>query len=188
LLKLYKIDYYQYMNLIHICSIFYNISRLQKLLVNAIQMSIVICMIALIQRVSSASVEVKHKNVAEISSGLLALIGVQRGDNETKADKLLQKLLNYRVFEDDQGRMNLGLVAIDGGLLLVPQFTLAADTSSGLRPGFSSAAAPHEGQHLFEYLVAKAQGNFKHVCSGVFGADMKVSLVNEGPATFWLEV
>ena len=151
-------------------------------------MSIVISMIALIQRVSSASVEVKHKNVAEISSGLLALIGVQKQDDETKADKLLQKLLNYRVFEDDQGRMNLSLAAIEGGLLLVPQFTLAADTSSGLRPGFSSAAPPEEGRRLFEYLVAEAQGHFKHVCSGVFGADMKVSLVNEGPATFWLEV
>jgi len=145
-------------------------------------------MIALIQRVSCASVEVKHKNVAEISSGLLALIGVQKQDDETKADKLLQKLLNYRVFEDDEGRMNLSLAAIEGGLLLVPQFTLAADTSSGLRPGFSSAAPPEEGRRLFEYLVVEAQGHFKHVCSGVFGADMKVSLVNEGPATFWLEV
>jgi len=145
-------------------------------------------MIALIQRVSSASVEVKHKNVAQISSGLLALIGVQKQDNEIKADKLLQKLLHYRVFEDAEGRMNLSVAAIEGGLLLVPQFTLAADTASGLRPGFSSAAPPEEGRRLFDYLVTEAQGQLKHVGSGVFGADMKVSLVNEGPATFWLEV
>lgn len=145
-------------------------------------------MIALIQRVSSASVEVKKKNIAEISTGLLALVGVQKDDDEAKAEKLLRKLLNYRVFEDENEKMNLSLSDIEGGLLLVPQFTLAADTSSGLRPGFSTAAPPDEGQRLFEYLVAQAQGHFKHVCSGVFGADMKVSLVNEGPATFWLEV
>ena len=145
-------------------------------------------MIALIQRVSSASVDVKKKNVAEISTGLLALIGVQKDDDEAKADKLLHKLLNYRVFEDDNERMNLSLNDIEGGLLLVPQFTLVADTASGLRPGFSTAAPPDEGQRLFEYLVTQAQANFKSVSSGVFGADMKVALVNEGPATFWLEV
>ena len=145
-------------------------------------------MIALIQRVSSASVVVKQKNIGQISTGLLALIGVQRNDDENKADRLLQKLLNYRVFEDDQQRMNLSLQDIQGGLLLVPQFTLAADTVKGLRPGFSSAATPEEGKRLFEYLVHQAQSSYKQVSTGLFGASMQVSLVNEGPATFWLEV
>jgi len=144
-------------------------------------------MIALIQRVSSAHVQVKHKNVAEISTGLLALIGVQQNDTGSNADKLLHKLLNYRVFEDEQQRMNLSLSDIQGGLLLVPQFTLAADTKKGLRPGFSTAAVPEEGEWLFEYLVHQAQEQFKTVGTGIFGADMQVSLVNEGPATFWLE-
>lgn len=145
-------------------------------------------MIALIQRVSSASVSVKHKNVAEISDGLLALIGVQKDDDETKADKLLSKLLKYRVFEDAQGKMNLSLEDTRGGLLLVPQFTLAADTSKGLRPGFSVAASPETGHRLFEYFLDQARKKHQKVCSGVFGADMQVSLVNEGPATFWLQV
>jgi len=145
-------------------------------------------MIALIQRVSAASVTVKRKNIGEIETGLLALIGVQPGDTEQAADKLLQKLLHYRVFEDSQQRMNLSLQDIQGGLLLVPQFTLAADTAKGLRPGFSTAATPQQGKRLFDYLATQAQANYKKVASGVFGADMQVSLVNEGPATFWLEV
>ena len=145
-------------------------------------------MIALIQRVSSASVSVKQKNVADISEGVLALIGVEREDDEQKAHKLLNKLLNYRVFEDSQGKMNLSLVDIQGGLLLVPQFTLAADTSKGLRPGFSVAATPEAGQRLFEYFLDQARKKHSKVSSGVFGADMQVSLVNEGPATFWLQV
>lgn len=145
-------------------------------------------MIALIQRVSAASVSVKHKNIGEIETGLLALIGVQPDDNEQSADKLLHKLLHYRVFEDEQQRMNLSLQDIQGGLLLVPQFTLAADTAKGLRPGFSTAASPQEGKRLFDYLVTRAQENYKKVASGVFGADMQVTLVNEGPATFWLQV
>ena len=145
-------------------------------------------MIALIQRVSSASVTVKSKSIGQISKGTLALIGVQKDDDERNARKLLHKLLNYRIFEDGQGRMNLSLQDIDGGLLLVPQFTLAADTLKGLRPGFSTAAPPEEGRRLFEYLVQQSQMQYKHVSTGLFGADMQVSLVNEGPATFWLEV
>lgn len=145
-------------------------------------------MIALIQRVSSASVTVKSKSIGQISKGTLALIGVQKDDDERNAIKLLHKLLNYRIFEDGQGRMNLSLQDIDGGLLLVPQFTLAADTLKGLRPGFSTAAPPEEGRRLFEYLVQQSQMQYKHVSTGLFGADMQVSLVNEGPATFWLEV
>lgn len=145
-------------------------------------------MIALIQRVSAASVTVKRKNIGEIETGLMALIGVQPDDTDETADKLLHKLLHYRVFEDSQQRMNLSLQDIHGGLLLVPQFTLAADTAKGLRPGFSTAATPQQGKRLFEYLVTQAQANHKKVASGVFGADMQVSLVNEGPATFWLEV
>ncbi|MGD2118971.1 MAG: D-aminoacyl-tRNA deacylase [Chromatiales bacterium] len=144
-------------------------------------------MIALIQRVSSASVHIKGKNIGQIGVGLLALIGIEQDDDTSHADKLLHKLLNYRVFEDDTGRMNLSLQAIAGGLLLVPQFTLAADTSKGLRPGFSTAAAPADGERLFHYLLQQAQGSYQHVSSGVFGADMQVSLVNEGPATFWLQ-
>ncbi len=145
-------------------------------------------MIALIQRVSAASVSVNKKNIGEIETGLLALIGVQPDDNEQSADKLLHKLLNYRVFEDEQQRMNLSLQDIQGGLLLVPQFTLAADTAKGLRPGFSTAASPQAGKKMFDYLVTQSQANYKKVASGVFGADMQVALVNEGPATFWLEV
>ena len=144
-------------------------------------------MIALIQRVSSASVTVKNRNIGQISTGILALVGVQREDNEASADKLLHKLLNYRVFEDQQGRMNLSLQDIEGGLLLVPQFTLAADTAKGLRPGFSTAAPPDEGKRLFDYLIVQTQAQYRHVSTGLFGADMQVSLVNEGPATFWLE-
>ena len=145
-------------------------------------------MIALIQRVSSASVSVRHKNIGQIATGLVALIGVQKMDDEHKADKLLHKLLNYRVFEDDQQRMNLSLQDIHGGLLLVPQFTLAADTVKGLRPGFSTAASPEQGKRLFEYLAQQAQSQYKSVSTGLFGADMQVALVNEGPATFWLQV
>ena len=145
-------------------------------------------MIGLIQRVSSAAVDVKNKNVAQIERGLLVLIGVQPNDSEQAADKLLHKLLNYRVFEDEKGRMNLSVADTEGGLLLVPQFTLAADTRNGMRPGFSTAASPELGKKLFEYLLHQAQRQHKCVGSGVFGADMQVSLVNEGPATFWLEV
>lgn len=145
-------------------------------------------MIALIQRVSSAKVEIDGAEVAAIGRGLLALIGVQRGDSEREAARLAERLLQYRVFADVQGRMNLDVRAIDGALLLVPQFTLAADTRKGNRPGFSRAAAPDDGQRLFAALAAQCATAHERVASGVFGADMQVSLTNDGPVTFWLEV
>jgi D-tyrosyl-tRNA(Tyr) deacylase len=144
-------------------------------------------MIALIQRVSRAEVSVSDAPVATIARGILALIGVRRGDTESAADRLLERIVGYRIFPDPQGRMNLSLREIDGGLLLVPQFTLAADTRSGMRAGFSSAAAPDEGKRLFDYLLAGARKALGRVASGTFGAHMQVSLVNDGPVTFWLE-
>ena len=125
--------------------------------------------------------------IGAIDQGLLVLVGVQKGDTEQKADRLLQRLLGYRVFPDERGKMNLSLQDTDGGILLVHQFTLAADTGSGMRPGFSTAAAPHEGRRMFEYIVRRAQAAHATVASGAFGADMQVSLVNDGPVTFWLE-
>ena len=145
-------------------------------------------MIALIQRVDRAHVEVSGEIVASIQRGLLALIGIERGDGETAAQRLLERLLGYRVFPDAGGRMNRSVREIDGGLLLVPQFTLAADTRKGMRPSFTPAAAPADGARLFAWLVAAAHEVCPRVGSGRFGADMKVSLVNDGPATFWLEV
>ena len=145
-------------------------------------------MIGLLQRVSRARVEVDGECIAAIDRGLLVLVGVQQGDDESGADRLLERLLGYRVFPDAEGRMNLGLGAVAGGLLLVPQFTLAADTRSGMRPGFSTSAAPDAGRRLFDYLVQQAQMRHARVASGRFGADMQVSLVNDGPVTFWLEV
>ncbi|WP_134018057.1 D-aminoacyl-tRNA deacylase [Modicisalibacter xianhensis] len=142
---------------------------------------------ALIQRVSHARVDVAGRTVGAIDQGLLALIGVEKGDDEARADKLLHKLLHYRVFGDDAGKMNLDLQQVDGGLLLVSQFTLAADTHKGLRPSFSSAAPPAEGERLFEYLLTRARDTWPHVASGEFGADMQVSLLNDGPVTFLLE-
>lgn len=145
-------------------------------------------MIGLIQRVSAASVSVDQQVVGEIGCGLLALVGVEKRDTQEHADKLLHKLLNYRVFEDDQGKMNLSLKDMGGGLLLVSQFTLVADTRKGLRPSFSSAATPEHGETLYRYLCEQA--GLAHGCveQGVFGADMKVSLVNDGPVTFLLQV
>jgi D-aminoacyl-tRNA deacylase len=145
-------------------------------------------MIALIQRVSQASVWVEAQVVGAIGAGLLALVCAERDDSERQADTLLEKMLDYRVFADAAGRMNLGLRAVKGGLLLVPQFTLAADTSSGLRPSFSPAAAPERGRALYDYLVARAQTLYTPVAQGRFGAAMQVALVNEGPVTFWLQV
>src|ERR1700739_1105116 len=136
-------------------------------------------MIALIQRVSQASVRVGAEVVGAIDAGLLALVCAQREDGERQADALLERLLQYRVFGDEAGRMNLGLRAVNGGLLLVPQFTLAADTSSGLRPSFSPAAAPERGRALYDYLVARAQALYTPVAQGRFGAAMQVALVNE---------
>lgn len=144
-------------------------------------------MIGLIQRVGSAEVRVDGNLVAAISRGVLAFIAVRRNDGETEAERLLERLLSYRIFPDAEGRMNLSLREVDGGLLLVPQFTLAADTKKGTRAGFSSAAQPHEAQRLFGYLLERARGSYPHVSAGVFGAHMQVSLVNDGPVTFWLE-
>ncbi|MCH4564648.1 MULTISPECIES: D-aminoacyl-tRNA deacylase [Halomonas] len=142
---------------------------------------------ALIQRVRRASVEVEGREVGAIGQGLLALVGVERGDDEAAADRLLYKLLHYRVFGDDAGRMNLDLQQVEGGLLLVSQFTLAADTRKGLRPGFSSAAPPTEGERLFHYLLDRAREAWPKVESGEFAANMQVELVNDGPVTFLLE-
>ncbi len=145
-------------------------------------------MIGLLQRVREATVATEGQEVARIGPGLLVLVGVQPTDTETAAERLLERVLDYRVFGDGNGRMNLNLRAIGGGLLLVPQFTLAADTSKGLRPSFSSAAPPALGRALFERLVSFARSRHPVVASGVFGADMQVALVNDGPVTFWLEV
>lgn len=142
---------------------------------------------ALIQRVKSASVTVNGDVVGDINHGLLALVGVEKRDSETEADKLLHKLLHYRVFSDADGKMNHNLQQADGGLLLVSQFTLVADTRKGLRPSFSSAAPPGEGEQLFNYLVSQARAAWPKVETGQFGADMQVALVNDGPVTFLLE-
>jgi D-tyrosyl-tRNA(Tyr) deacylase len=145
-------------------------------------------MIGLLQRVTSGRVEVEGRNVGEIGQGLLVLVGVEREDSEAQADRLLERLLTYRVFADDEGRMNRSLTDISGGLLLVPQFTLAADTRKGTRPGFSPAADPETGQRLFDYLCETARSRHETVATGIFGADMQVSLTNDGPVTFWLQV
>jgi D-tyrosyl-tRNA(Tyr) deacylase len=145
-------------------------------------------MIALLQRVSSASVTVEGGVVGAIEQGLLVLIGIQPEDTEAKGEQLLRRVLDYRVFADADGRMNRSLHDVSGGLLLVSQFTLAADTTRGLRPSFTSAAAPDVARHLFDSLLRFANSVHAPVASGVFGADMKVALVNDGPVTFWLEV
>ncbi len=143
-------------------------------------------MIALIQRVTEARVDIDGRLFCSIGRGILALIGVERGDTEAQAERLVERVLGYRIFPDAEGKMNLSLLDIKGELLAVPQFTLVADTKKGTRPGFSSAAAPDDGKRLFDFFVAKAVQNVK-VKSGQFGADMKVSLVNDGPVTFWLQ-
>ncbi len=147
-------------------------------------------MIGLLQRVSHASVDVDGVRVARIECGLLVLIGIQRGDDVARGTRMLERLLGYRVFEDDKGRMNRSLRDLGpaaGGLLLVPQFTLAADTSSGTRPSFTPAAAPDDARERYEDLVSTAKRVWPGMQSGVFGADMQVSLLNNGPVTFWLE-
>lgn len=143
-------------------------------------------MIGLLQRVTSARVEVEGQAVGAIGRGLLVLVGVEKGDTESSVDRLLERLLSYRVFPDADGRMNLSLRDIHGGLLLVPQFTLAADTRKGTRASFTPAAAPDEGGRLFDYLFEQAQGAWPQTAAGRFGADMQVHLVNDGPVTFWL--
>lgn len=145
-------------------------------------------MIGLLQRVSGARVSVADEVVGSIGRGLLVLVGVEREDGEAQAERLLERILTYRVFPDAEGKMNLSLRDIGGGLLLVPQFTLAADTHKGTRPSFTPAAEPQRGLHLFDYLLQRAWEAHPDVQSGRFGADMQVSLTNDGPVTFWLRV
>jgi len=145
-------------------------------------------MIALLQRVAHASVVVDGVEIGKINKGLLILLGVEKDDDEDKASKLVRKMLGYRVFEDGAGKMNLSLKDVAGELLLVPQFTLAADTNSGMRPSFSPAAVPAEGERLFSCVVDESRQILGDVQVGEFGADMKVSLLNDGPVTFWLQV
>ncbi|MCX0430684.1 D-aminoacyl-tRNA deacylase [Aeromonas veronii] len=145
-------------------------------------------MIALIQRVSEASVTVEGEVTGAIGQGLLVLLGVEQGDDEAKVDKLLYKVSGYRVFSDENGKMNLNVSQIGGSLLVVSQFTLAADTKSGMRPSFSCGAHPSEAERLYDYFVAKAAASGIPTATGRFAADMKVALVNDGPVTFWLQV
>ncbi len=145
-------------------------------------------MIGLLQRVSEARVTVDGEAVGQIGRGLLVLVGIEKGDSESQAERLLERLLGYRVFPDEIGKMNRSLVDISGGLLLVPQFTLAADTQKGMRPSFTPAADPKQGLHLFDYLLQRAWERHADVQSGRFGADMKVALVNDGPVTFLMRV
>src|SRR5262245_21676764 len=145
-------------------------------------------MIGLLQRVTSAEVLVETRIVGAIQAGLMVLIGVERGDAEAQADRLLERLLTYRVFADAEGRMNRSVQDVGGGLLLVSQFTLAADTKSGTRPGFSTAAEPSEAAPWFDYFVARARQRHGEVGTGEFGAHMEVSLTNDGPVTFWLQI
>lgn len=144
-------------------------------------------MIGLIQRVVSASVEIDGQSVAAIEAGIMLLLGVEKEDGQAKADRLLQRILNYRIFGDEQGRMNCSLLDMGYELLIVPQFTLPADTRSGNRPGFSPAASPELGRELFGYFCEQAEKKLDRLNCGVFGADMKVHLVNDGPVTFWLQ-
>jgi D-tyrosyl-tRNA(Tyr) deacylase len=145
-------------------------------------------MLALIQRVSHAKVEVNHKTLGAIQKGILALIGIVKNDSTAEADRLLERILQYRIFADEAGKMNLSLQDIQGGLLLVPQFTLAADTKKGTRPGFSTAMAPEQSEQLFNYFLARAREVYSLVEVGEFGAYMQVSLCNDGPVTFLLDV
>ena len=145
-------------------------------------------MIALLQRVSQASVVVEGAEIGAIRAGLMVLVCAERGDSVREADALLAKLLGYRVFGDAAGKMNRSVTDVAGGLLLVPQFTLAADTQSGTRPSLTPAAPPEEGRRLFEHFVGQARSRHAIVATGLFGADMKVSLTNDGPVTFWLQV
>jgi D-tyrosyl-tRNA(Tyr) deacylase len=145
-------------------------------------------MIALLQRVTRASVEVNRQVVGAIDAGLLVLLCAERHDTEKEADALLSKLLAYRVFADQDGKMNRSVRDVEGGLLLVPQFTLAADTQSGTRPSFTPAAEPQQGRRLFDYFASRARAQHSAVQTGQFGADMQVALINNGPVTFWLQI
>lgn len=144
-------------------------------------------MLALIQRVSSASVNINTETVGQIGKGLLVFLGIEKGDTETVADRLLNKLMSYRVFSDEEDKMNLSVRDVKGGLLIISQFTLAADTNRGLRPSFSSALPPLEAELLYQYFLNQAQSQYDQIESGKFGADMQVSLVNDGPVTFLLK-
>ncbi len=144
-------------------------------------------MIGLLQRVASAHVKVEGATIGQIDRGLLVLVGVEKPDDEARANRLLERILGYRIFPDADDKMNLSLRDIDGGLLLVPQFTLAADTRKGRRPSFDPAAPPELGEQLFNHLLASARQAHGQVASGRFGADMQVHLVNDGPSTFWLQ-
>lgn len=145
-------------------------------------------MIGLLQRVTEASVSVDGERIARIQRGLLVLLCAEKNDTVMQADALLTKLLSYRVFPDEAGKMNLNLAQVGGGLLLVPQFTLAADTRSGTRPSFTPAAPPQQASSLFDHVVSQAKVRHPVVESGRFGADMQVALINDGPVTFWLQV
>jgi len=143
---------------------------------------------SLLQRVSRATVTVNAETVGEIEHGLLVFLGLDRDDDRAGADRMVDKLLAYRVFADSEGRMNASVVDVHGGVLLVSQFTLSADTRKGLRPGFSSAMPPREAEQLYDYTLAELRRHHPLVASGVFGADMQVSLINDGPVTFLLNV
>ncbi|WP_087023264.1 D-aminoacyl-tRNA deacylase [Thaumasiovibrio subtropicus] len=145
-------------------------------------------MIALIQRVSEASVNVDGETIGAIDKGLLVLLGVEQGDDEAKARRLRERVLGYRIFEDDAGKMNLNVQQAGGSVLVVSQFTLAADTKKGMRPGFSAGAEPSEANRLYEVFNDACRETGIQVETGQFGADMKVALVNDGPVTFWLQV
>ena len=145
-------------------------------------------MIGLLQRVAEAKVEVDGASVGKIGPGMMVLVCAERGDSEAEADRLLERLLGYRVFADADGKMNLSLRDVRGGLLLVPQFTLAADTHKGMRPSFTPAASPADGERLFDYFVSRARASYPAVETGRFGAHMQVSLTNDGPVTIWLRV
>ena len=143
---------------------------------------------ALIQRVNQACVRINGQAVGTIDQGLLVFLAVQHDDSQDCSDRLLEKILNYRVFSDQQGKMNLNVQQIQGQLLIVSQFTLAADTQKGLRPSFSSAATPTAAKQLYDYFVTQAELRYARIATGEFGADMKVELINDGPVTFLLEV
>ena len=145
-------------------------------------------MIGLLQRVAEASVEVDGRRIAAIGPGLLVLVGVEKDDGHPQAERLADRLCGYRVFADAEGRMNCSVVDAGGELLLVPQFTLPADTRKGMRPSFTPAAPPQRGEELFEVLVAAVRSRHPSVCTGQFGAHMRVALINDGPVTFWLQV
>lgn len=145
-------------------------------------------MITIIQRVTEAQVCIAREQVGSIERGIMALVAIEKSDTEKSAQRMFERIINYRIFPDEQNRMNLNLQSIQGGLLLVPQFTLAADTNSGNRPSFTPAASPEKGEQLFKYFVSHAKSSYPYIETGEFGANMQVSLTNDGPVTFTLKV